>query len=121
MTTTSGTPHEAGRLLRACLAERGWNVERLAAELGWETEAVEALLAGRTSPELAILEPVLETLDVPPLEFFRRLYGEKAVEAKVGADADEPLTRDEVEALVAEMRTRLQGARRSLEARKSGH
>ena len=104
-------------MLRACLAERGWSVERLAEELGWETEAVEDLLEGRTSPELSTLEPVLDALDVPPLEFFRRLYGEKVVGARAEDDADEPLTRDEVEALVAEMRTRLQGARRSLEAR----
>ncbi len=90
----------------------------MATELGWETDAVEALLEGRASLDLATLEPLLEALDVPPLEFFRRLYGEKAVGPGVEDDADEPLTRDEVEALVAEMRTRLQGARSSLEAGK---
>lgn len=144
---SSSSPLEkARRLLGSYLARQGLAAGDLAARLGQPVSAVEARLTGEAALDLDWLDLALSALEVPPLDFFGRLYAREetpqAASADTGGepsaapispapsskalpdskpdsdpDPEEMFTREEVEALVAEVRSLIRGATRMIEAR----
>jgi len=101
---------------------------QVASGLGVPVEEIAGRLEGTDPIRLDWVERVLQVLDVSPGEFFARLYGEEplsgdepTVEAEtVGPESEhEILSREEVEGLVEEARSLIQGASRMIEARES--
>lgn len=127
----------AAALLRRLLDERGTTVDGLARRLGASGDGLRRMLAGEDDIELDRLDAVLTALDVGPAEFFGRLYGspedvseasrtEDATKAgaasPAGADTDrlgpedEPITRQEVEEVLGELRSTIRGMVRLIDA-----
>lgn len=127
----------AAALLRSWIAERGSTPAEVAGELGLEAAVLERMVSGREPLELARLERVLAVLGVGPGEFFGRLYGTGTVPAAAtapesaataapappaAAHADrpeEPITRREVEEVVASLRSMIDGMARMLDAERA--
>lgn len=112
----------AAVLLTALIEERGTTPAEIASKLGLETSAVERLADGREPLELSRLERVLRVLDADPAEFFGRLYGpgsdvpddEPAPDAPDGRE--KPISRHEVEEVLARLRAMIEGMTRMLDA-----
>lgn len=136
----------AAALLRSTIADRGTTPAEVAAELGLEPAVLERMVAGRETLELARLERVLGVLGVAPGEFFGRLYRpgtaareaaepgagaagtppEASGDAASGASGDshadrpeEPISRSEVEEVVASLRSMIDGMARMLDAERA--
>jgi transcriptional regulator with XRE-family HTH domain len=131
----------AAVLLRSWIADRGTTPARVAAELGLEPAAVERMVSGREPVELARLERVLGVLGVGPGEFFGRLYGPGGGEGATPAPAaaappaastapatagdtpgdrpEQPISRREVEEVVASLRSMIDGMARMLDAERA--
>lgn len=130
---SDSTPDRARRLLAFYMDQRGSTLQAVATALGTAPEQVAARLRGSDAVSLAWVEEVLKVLEVPPGEFFSRLYSGETLEApgskgpgQEGAAAASPdsaeateeiLHRDEVEGLVREARSLIRGAARMVEAR----
>jgi hypothetical protein len=117
----------AGALLRSLIARRGTTAAAVGTAVGAPPGEVERMAAGGDRLDLARLERVLAYLGESPAEFFARLYA--APEAPAGApgaatdpsapprpSADDPIPRQEVEALLAELRSMIDGMVRVLDA-----
>ena len=61
-------------LVHALMVERHLTLETVATELELEPEALECFLTDRSTVPIAVLEGLLASLQVPPPEFFARLY-----------------------------------------------
>lgn len=121
----------AAALLRTWIAEQGATPATVAAELGIEPAAVERMVSGREPVELARLERVLGVLGVAPGEFFARLYGAAAAAPPAAAAApvaagdppgdrpEQPISRREVEEVVASLRSMIDGMARMLDAERA--
>lgn len=127
----------AAALLRSWIAERGTTPAEVAGRLGLEPAVVERMASGREPLELARLERVLAVLGVGPGEFFGRLYAAgtagslatapasaataaPAPPAEAHADRPEqPITRREVEEVVASLRSMIDGMARMLDAERA--
>lgn len=128
----------AAALLRSWIAEKGTTPAKVAEELGLEPAVLERMAGGREPLELARLERVLGVLGVEPGEFFGRLYAPAAAApaaaapaaqaaptsptAAIAAPADrreEPITRREVEEVVASLRSMIDGMARMLDAERA--
>lgn len=120
--------HRARRLLGQYMEKQGVKREDLARDLGDSVRDVEARLAGSRTLDLEWLDAALAVLAVDPAEFFGRLY--QGADAAPGDDPAAPegdlpanreeeiLTREEVEALVVEVRALIRGSSRMIEARR---
>lgn len=112
----------AAVLLTALIEQRGTTPAEIASELGIETSAVERLAAGREPLELSRLERVLRALDADPAEFFGRLYAPGSDVAHDEPDpgtaegSDRPISRHEVEEVLARLRSMIEGMTRMLDA-----
>lgn len=133
----------AAALLRAWIAERGTTPAGVAGELGLEPAVLERMVSGREPLELARLERVLGVLGVGPGEFFGRLYGAGGGEAAAppaaaaappaastaaapanagdtpGDRPEQPISRREVEEVVASLRSMIDGMARMLDAERA--
>lgn len=127
----------AAGLLRSWIAERGTTPAEVAAELGLEPAVLERMVSGREPLELSRLERVLGVLGVGPGEFFGRLYGAGTVPPAATAPAsaapaapappadaradrpEQPITRREVEEVVASLRSMIDGMARMLDAERA--
>jgi hypothetical protein len=116
----------ARRLLKLYMDARGANLQQVASGLGVPAEEVAGRLLGSDPVRLDWVERVLRVLEVSPGEFFARLYGDEPLsgeEPAVGGTTVRPeteeeiLSREEVEGLVSEARSLIQGATRMIEAR----
>lgn len=108
------------------MRSRQASLEQVASGLGSPVEEIAGRLEGTDPIRLDWVEQVLKVLDVAPGEFFARLYSDEPLSAREGiADAgtvppepaEEILNREEVEGLVREARSLIQGATRMIEAR----
>ncbi|MEM7482618.1 MAG: helix-turn-helix transcriptional regulator [Acidobacteriota bacterium] len=121
----STTQDRAAELLRKLLAERNLSADRVAVSAEVPLPVVHDLLAGRQVLDLAVLERILRSLEIEPQAFFGRLYAPPDGTAPLPSAAepdltpsDEPLARQEVEALVADLRGKVRGMVRLLDAEK---
>lgn len=110
------------------MESRKVTAHRVASGLAVPVEEIAGRLEGSDPIRLDWVERVLQILDVPPGEFFARLYSEEPLSAEeptVEAETVRPeseheiLSREEVEGLVEEARSLIQGATRMIEARES--
>lgn len=116
----------ARRLLKIYMQARKTSLQQVATGLESPVEEIAGRLDGREPIRLDWVEQVLKILDVPPGEFFARLYSDEPLSAGEEASSDatpppdtgeEILNREEVEGLVTEARSLIQGATRMIEAR----
>lgn len=133
---TGTVQRRAAALLRSLLAEHGTRAEELASRLGERGVELRRMIAGESGIELDRLDGVLEALEVSPSEFFARLYGppdsaagQTPAEPPPGVSApgasespaavspeDAPISRREVEELLAELRSTIHGMVRLIDA-----
>lgn len=115
----------AGALLLSLIRQRGTTVAAVAAALGLAGGEVASLVEGTERLDLARLEQVLGHLGTSPAEFFARLYAQPApaekdaaasAPAPAGPGPDDPIPRQEVEALLRELRGMIDGMVRVLDA-----
>jgi transcriptional regulator with XRE-family HTH domain len=122
-----------GRLLSELLAGRGATQAAVAESSGVPLAEVERLLAGGGPLDLGRLERVLAVLGAPAAEFFGRLYAppsDQAPDRAAGEPAaafpaagagrrPAPLPRQEIEALLRELRGMIDGMVRVIDAEHS--
>lgn len=122
----SSSQERVRRLLRLYMRSRRATLQQVASGLRIPVEEIAGRLDGGDPVDLDWVERVLKVLDVPPGEFFARLYSDEPLSSEPGDGAtptvrpeteDEILGREEVEGLVREARSLIQGATRMIEAR----
>jgi hypothetical protein len=132
----------AGRLLRRLIIERGSSSAEVADTLGVARAELDTLLSGRGRLDLARLERVLALLGEPPAGFFERLYAappggragsppppsaatqppsaitpaDPAPSADPSPAADASIPRQEVEGLLRDLKSMIDGTLRMLDA-----
>ena len=126
-TDPSPSKDRARRLLKIYMHSRKATLDQVASGLDSPVKEIARRLDGGEPIRLDWVERVLRVLDVPPGEFFARLYsdeplaeGETTFDADPGGrpeTKDEILHREEVEGLVEEARSLIRGATRMSEAR----
>ena len=115
---TATLESRAGAQLMSLMRERGTTAVAVEEALGLQPGEVAGLIEGAGRLDLARLDGVLTHLGANPAEFFTQLYAvAPTAPAAVGApQGDEAIPRQEVEALLRELRGMIDGMVRVLDA-----
>ncbi|MEM7051803.1 MAG: helix-turn-helix transcriptional regulator [Acidobacteriota bacterium] len=114
MMTIPTAEERAASLLREVMTEQQISPAALAAASGLEADLLSDVLAARRGLDLPSLERVLRALELDPGSFFARLYTPEP--AAPPTPSDEPLPREELETLMLDLRKKIDGMVRLLDA-----
>ena len=119
---TATLESRAGALLMSLIRERGTTAVAVEEALGLQPGEVGGLIEGAERLDLARLDRVLVHLGANPVEFFAQLYAvapttpSAATAAPGTPEGDQAIPRQEVEALLRELRGMIDGMVRVLDA-----